>query len=291
MGVISLPIYDCTGSQVGTYEIDPGELAPRISKQLLHDAVVMYQRNLRQGTVQTRGRGDVAGTTRKMYRQKGTGRARAGSRRTNIRRGGGHTFAKRPTDWSYRLPKKALRLASRMALAARIIDGEVTLIDQFTLDRPRTSEVASMLEAIGQKTQEFLCLTARLARRRAEARRRAAIRRAQRQAQTQGQNQTPISPEPTPSAEEIRVPVLDGLKYYPNALLVVVPQYDVNIYRSIRNLPGVSVLPVDQLNAWEILRPRRLLMTRSALDAFRQKIAQEKQQQQSPSELQPVPLG
>jgi len=289
MVVVSLPVYDRSGNQVGTYEIDPAELAPRISKQLLHDAVVMYQRNRRQGTVQTRGRGDVAGTTRKMYRQKGTGRARAGSRRTNIRRGGGHTFAKRPMDWSYRLPKKALRLATRMALAARIMDQEVTLLDQLTLDRPRTAEVANILDAIAEKTREFSCLTARLARRRAEARRRAALRRTQRQAQAQGQTQTELSVEPTPSPDEIRVPILDGLKYYPNALLVVVPEYDIHIYRSIRNLPGVSVLPVQELNALEILRPRRLLMTRAALDAFRQKVAQEKEQ--SVSEPTPVPVG
>lgn len=277
MTMIRLPIYDRSGSQVGTYEIDPAELAPRINKQLLHDAVVMYQRNQRQGTVQTRGRGDVAGTTRKMYRQKGTGRARAGTRRTNIRRGGGHAFAKRPRDWSYRLPKKALRLAARMALAARIMDQEVTLIDQLAVDRPRTAEMMKILKALGSNTKEFSSLTARLARRRAEARRRAALRRAARQASVGDKTQTPPV-EPTPSPEEIRIPVLDALKHYPNALLVVAAQYDENIYRSIRNLPGVSVLPVDQLNALEILRPRRLLMTRAALDAFRQKAAQQKKE-------------
>ena len=86
-------IYDRTGAEVGKYEIDPAELAPRISKQLLHDAVVMYQTNLRQGTVKTKSRSEVAGTTKKMYRQKGTGNARAGSRRSGIRRGGGHIHA------------------------------------------------------------------------------------------------------------------------------------------------------------------------------------------------------
>ena len=106
----TLPVFDRTGAEVGKYEIDPAELAPRISKQLLHDAVVMYQANLRQGSAKTKSRGEVAGTTKKMYRQKGTGNARAGSRRTNIRRGGGHTFAKRPRDFGYRLPRKALRV-------------------------------------------------------------------------------------------------------------------------------------------------------------------------------------
>ena len=115
----TLPIYDRTGNEVGKYEIDPSELAPRINKQLLHDAVVMYQTNLRLGTAQTKSRAEVAGTTKKMYRQKGTGNARAGSRRSGIRRGGGHIFAKRPRDWSYRLPQKALQLATRMALASQ----------------------------------------------------------------------------------------------------------------------------------------------------------------------------
>ena len=76
----TLAIHDRTGAEVGNYEIDPAQIAPRISKQLLHDAVVMYQNNLRLGTVRTKNRTDVTGTTKKMYRQKGTGNARAGSR-------------------------------------------------------------------------------------------------------------------------------------------------------------------------------------------------------------------
>ena len=94
--MVSLPIYDRTGAEVGKYEIDPAELAPRISKQLLHDVVVMYQANQRLGTVKTKGRSEVAGTTKKMYRQKGTGNARAGSRRSGIRRGGGDIHPRVP---------------------------------------------------------------------------------------------------------------------------------------------------------------------------------------------------
>src|SRR5258708_1682904 len=121
----TLPIFDRTGKQVGSYEIDPLTLAPHINKQLLHDVVVMYQANQRLGTFKTKSRGEVAGSTKKMYRQKGTGNARAGSRRSGIRRGGGHIFAKRPRDFSYRLPRKAVQLATRMALASRIKDEEV----------------------------------------------------------------------------------------------------------------------------------------------------------------------
>ena len=207
--MVSLPVYDRSGAEVGTYEIDPAELAPRINKQLLHDVVVMYQANLRQGSAKTKSRAEVAGSTAKMYRQKGTGNARAGSRRSGIRRGGGHIFAKRPRDFTYRLPKKAVRRALRMALAGRIADSEVTLIDELSFDEPKTSQMAAILGALK----------------------------------------------------------IEG------TLLVAVDGYDVNVYKSIRNLDGVSVLPVSDLNALEVLRPKRVLMTKAALDAFREKSA------------------
>jgi large subunit ribosomal protein L4 len=146
--MVTLPVYDRSGREVGAYEIDPKELAPRISKQLLHEAVVMYQANQRQGTFRTKARGEVSGTTKKMYRQKGTGNARAGSKRSPIRRGGGHTFAKRPRDFSYRLPRKALQLATRMALAARIADNEVKLIDELSFAEPKTKDMAGILKAL-----------------------------------------------------------------------------------------------------------------------------------------------
>lgn len=204
----TLPVYDRTGAQVGSYEIDPAQLAPRISKQLMHDAVIMYQTNLRQGTVKTKNRTDVAGTTKKMYRQKGTGNARAGSRRSGIRRGGGHIHAIRPRDWSYRMPKKAVRLATRMAIASRIADNEVTLIDKLAFAQPKTREMAGILKA---------------------------------------------------------------LKLEGTTLLVAVPEYDVQVYKSIRNLPDVAVLPVGELNTLEVLRPRRLLMTTAAMDVLKAK--------------------
>lgn len=210
--MVSLPIYDRTGAQVGTYEIDPAELAPRISKQLLHDAVVMYQANKRQGTFRSKSRGEVAGTTKKMYRQKGTGNARAGSRRSPIRVGGGHAFNKDPRDFYYRLPKKAIRAATRMALASRITDNEITLIDELSFGAPKTSQAAGILKALK----------------------------------------------------------IDGQR-----LLVATAGHDVNVYKSIRNLADVTVLPVAELNALAILHPRRVLMTKAALDSFREKVAAE----------------
>ncbi len=208
--MVSLPIYDKTGAEVGTYEVDPAQLAPQINKQLMHDAVVMYQANRRQGSAKTKSRSEVAGSTHKMYRQKGTGNARAGSRRSGIRTGGGHIFAKRPRDFSYRLPKKALRTATRMAVASRIADDEITLIDELAFSEPKTREMAAILKALK----------------------------------------------------------VDGI-----TLLVAVAGHDVNVHKSIRNLEGVSVLPVADLNTLDVLRPRRLLMTTSALDALREKTA------------------
>jgi large subunit ribosomal protein L4 len=208
--MVSLPVYDRTGTEVGKYDIDPAELAPRISKQLLHEAVIMYQSNHRLGTVKTKGRSEVAGSTKKMYRQKGTGNARAGSRRSGVRRGGGHIFALTPRDWSYRMPRKAIQAATRMALASRLADNEVTLINELSFGAPKTKEMAAVLAA---------------------------------------------------------------LKIGGQSVLVTVAGYDLNVYKSIRNLAGVSVVPVAELNALHVLQPRRLLMTTAALDAFRQKAA------------------
>ncbi len=146
---ISVPVKNTKGEEVGTYDVDPDAIADRVSKQLLHDAVVMYEANRRQGTAKTKSRGEVKGSTKKLYRQKGTGRARAGNRRTPVRRGGGHTFAKRPKDWSYRMPRKALQLATRMALRSKFDDDQVTIVDEFACDEPKTKVVAAALKALG----------------------------------------------------------------------------------------------------------------------------------------------
>ncbi len=204
---MNLAVYDMAGKQVGSYEIDPAELAPRVSKQLLHDAVVMYQANLRQGTQKTKTRGEVAGSTKKLYRQKGTGNARAGGRRSGTRRGGGHIFAKSPRDFGWRMPRKALQSATRMALASRLADEEVKLIDAISVAGPKTGPVAKMLAALG---------------------------------------------------------VADA------TVLVAPEKHDANFWKSARNIEGVSVAPVAELNAWSILRPRAIVMTRAALDAFRE---------------------
>jgi len=207
---VNLPVFDISGKQVGSYEIDPAELAPSVSKQLLHDAVVMYQANQRQGTMRTKTRGEVAGSTKKLYRQKGTGNARAGARRSGTRRGGGHIFAKRPRDFGWRMPKKALRTATRMALASRLADDEVKLIDTLSLSSPKTAAMAKLLAALGL-----------------------------------GEHTVLVAPE----------------------------KHDDNLWKSARNIAGVSVSPVGDLNAWSILHPRKILMTTAEIDALSAKVS------------------
>jgi large subunit ribosomal protein L4 len=155
---VSLPVHDLTGQQIGTYEFDLAELAEGVNHQLLHDAVVMYQANQRSGTVKTKNRGEVAGSKKKMYRQKGTGRARMGNKRTGIRRGGGTIHRVLPRDYGYRLPRKALQLATRMALLSKFRDNQVTVVDSLTLPELKTRAMAKALKALG--LAESSCLVA-----------------------------------------------------------------------------------------------------------------------------------
>lgn len=158
--MVSLPIFDMAGARVGDLEVDVDAIAPSISRQLLHDAVVMYQANQRAGTQKTKTRHEVAGSTRKLYRQKGTGNARAGSIRSGVRRGGGHMKARMPRDWSYRLPKKAVKAATRMAFASRLRDQEVLVLEGLKLDGIKTSSMAGVFKALGLAGKSVLLATA-----------------------------------------------------------------------------------------------------------------------------------
>ena len=141
--MVTLPVYDIAGNKVGDYEIDPQAIAPKVSKQLLHDVVVMYLANNRQGSNKTKTRGEVSGSTKKMYKQKGTGNARMGAKRTPVRRGGGHANARQPRSYYYRLPRKAVQAATRMAIAAKVSSGSVVVIDKLAMESPRTKSLAS----------------------------------------------------------------------------------------------------------------------------------------------------
>lgn len=205
--MISLQVKNQQGQDVGKYEFDPAELAPEVNKQLLHDVVVMYEANRRVGTAANKSRGMIAGSTKKMYKQKGTGRARMGPKRTPVRRGGGRAFAKVARDFGYRLPKKAVRLATRMALLSKFLDNEVTVIDSLAVSEPKTKVVATLLKTLG----------------------------------------------------------LNDV-----STLVATENHDGLLWRSARNIPDVRVSPASDLNAYDLLRQRRLLVSKAALDKLRQ---------------------
>jgi large subunit ribosomal protein L4 len=157
--MISVPVRDMAGAECGRYAFEPSEVSDVICNQLLHDAVVMYNANRRLGEVQTKSRGMVAGSTRKLFKQKGTGRARAGAIRTPVRRGGGHAFAKKPRDYYYRLPKKAIRKAMRMALLSKFQDSQAVMLKGWQCPEPKTKTVAGFLNAVGLAGKSVLLTT------------------------------------------------------------------------------------------------------------------------------------
>jgi len=204
--MISVPVVDVTGKQVGTYDIDPADFAKAINKQLLHDVVVMYQANKRTGSHKTKTRGEVSGSTKKLFRQKGTGNARVGTKRSPIRRGGGHCFAKVPRDYGYRLPKKAVRLATRMAVLSKFQDGQAVIVDKLAVTEMKTKAVATVLKALGLKE---------------------------------------------------------------DSTLLAIKEYDNTLYRSARNIGNLMISPARELNAYDVLRQRRFLVTKDALDVLK----------------------
>ncbi|MCX7665666.1 MAG: 50S ribosomal protein L4 [Gemmataceae bacterium] len=153
---ITLPVYNKDGQEVGTVTVDPAAFGGKISTRLMHEAVLMYETNKRQGTHSTLRRGEVAGSTKKLFRQKGTGNARAGTKRTNKRRGGGTAKGPKPRDYSYRLPKKALRSATRMAVLSKLRDKETIIVDDFGITEIKTKAVASLLKALKLEGQSVL---------------------------------------------------------------------------------------------------------------------------------------
>src|SRR6202045_5288708 len=138
--MLTLNVYNRQGDSVGTVEVDPAELGGKINRQLLHEVVLMYLANQRAGTHSTKRRGEVAGSTKKLFRQKGTGNARVGTRRTNKRRGGGTAKGPKPRDYEYHLPKKAVRAATRMAVLSRFADNEAVVIEDLNLQEAKTKQ-------------------------------------------------------------------------------------------------------------------------------------------------------
>jgi len=200
--MIEVPIYNQSGSKVSTLNVDPAKLGGEVKKNLLKQALVMYHANLRQGSVRTLARGEVAGSTRKMFRQKGTGNARTGGIRNPIKKGGGHAKQKHPKDWRQAMPQKARQLATKSALLMKFQANDVRVVDTLTFDAPKTKVVAQMYKALGIDRSCLFALSER----------------------------------------------------------------NPNIEKSARNIDRTKLTTVARLNAFDILKHRTLLMTKSGLD-------------------------
>ena len=146
--MLEIPVYDAQGKTLKSIEVDEALFGSKVRRELLRQAILRIESNQRSGTAATKSRGMVSGSTRKLYRQKGTGRSRAGPRRTGLRRGGGVTFAKRLRSFGQRMPKKARRAALDSALLAKMLDGEVMVLSKLEISEPKTREVAGVLKAL-----------------------------------------------------------------------------------------------------------------------------------------------
>ncbi|MFT3686042.1 MAG: 50S ribosomal protein L4 [Phycisphaerales bacterium] len=147
---MEVPVFNISGSQVGSMSIDEQALGGTINYVLIKQAYVRYHSNLRQGSARTKNRHQVEGSTRKIYKQKGTGNARHGDKKSNLFRGGGHGHSKKRTREDFRLdmPKKMRRKANRNALLAKLVDSQVKIIDGFKLAAPKTKEFVKLLESL-----------------------------------------------------------------------------------------------------------------------------------------------
>ena len=200
--MIEVPVFNQSGSKVDTIQVDPAKLGGEVRQNLLKQALMMYHANLRQGTVRTLARGEVAGSTRKMFRQKGTGNARTGGIRNPIKKGGGHAKQKRPKDWRQSMPKKARRAARDSALLSKLQSNEVRVIDSIKLDGIKTKPVVAMFKALG----------------------------------------------------------ID------RSVVVAINGRDENLEKSARNIDRATLTTIEQLNAWDLLQNRTLLLTRDGLE-------------------------
>jgi large subunit ribosomal protein L4 len=238
--MLTLNVFNRDGQSVGTVEVDPAEFGGTVNKQLLHDVVVMHLANQRAGTHSTLRRGEVSGSTKKLFRQKGTGNARVGTRRSNKRKGGGTAKGPKPRDYEYHLPKKAVRAATRMAILSKLQDNEAVILEDLTIagDQPKTKEFAAVLKALAR-----------------------------------GMNLDQL-PVPKQEGEEL-LPEEEARRRKKQARRITwlfgTAGYDKKLYKSARNLPQVEVMPATEFNAYTVLRQKRLVLTRAALDELRKK--------------------
>jgi large subunit ribosomal protein L4 len=146
---VEIPVYSLAGEVVKHIEISDKVFAVPFNQAVVHQALLRQRANARQGTASTKTRGEVSGSTKKLFRQKHTGSARAGSRKSPLRRGGGIIFGPKPRNYQQAMPRKMRQLALRCVLSAKAGDGELMVLEQLKLDEPKTKQMAQILAALG----------------------------------------------------------------------------------------------------------------------------------------------
>lgn len=151
-------LYNQAGAEIGTIAVSNYIFGIEPNKSVMHQAMVRQLANARLGTHNTRGRGEVRGSTRKLYRQKGTGRARQGALRAPHRKGGGIAHGPHPRSYEKRMPRKMRRLAVRSALSAKYAAAAIRFVDQIELSVPRTKDMIALLESQGLSGKTLIVL-------------------------------------------------------------------------------------------------------------------------------------
>ncbi|MCK4306644.1 50S ribosomal protein L4 [candidate division WOR-3 bacterium] len=152
--MLKLNVYSKEGKVVDEKTLPPEIFEMKLNEEVIYEAVRMYQANKRQGTVSTKTRAEVRGGGRKPWRQKHTGRARAGTRSSPIWRGGGIVFGPKPRDYYYRIPHKKLRLALLSAISYKAKEGKIILLSDLSFPEPRTQKFVGMLQALGLSSKK-----------------------------------------------------------------------------------------------------------------------------------------
>lgn len=155
-----LPVRNINGETVGEIELKEEIFGIEPNEAVLHDAVVYQLASRRRGTADTKRRGEVRGTTKKPWRQKGTGRARAGSRKSPLWRTGGVAFGPHPRNYAYTMPKKVRRLALKSALSSKVQNGDFVILDELVLERPRTKDILGILTNLEVNNNKALVIMA-----------------------------------------------------------------------------------------------------------------------------------
>ena len=199
---MKLTIKDTKGNNQGELEVKFPLIEDGKGTQAVHDTVVAYQAAQRMGTACTKTMGEVTGTGKKPWRQKGTGRARAGSFASPLWRGGGVVFGPKPRDFSKNVSRKTKQLALRKALSERLRAGDVLVVDELKLETPKTKDFLGLLSALDLK----------------------------------------------------------------GSALIVAPGPDKNLALASRNLASVAVTTSDSLNTYDVLRPDKLVFSRTAFE-------------------------